>query len=187
MAEISRRTLFHRGLLLLAAASGAALAATKSVRHKVAQPPPPPPAGLVAALTTQQRLSRGYDAALAAVPAKQAILTALKADITAHGAALQAILETYPGWRLSQGGPPGATSATPTATATPTGTAEPTSSPQPPIVGSTAALAVASRQAAATASATCLGWPAADREATTIVALLGSISACLSTHAQVLS
>ena len=182
MAEITRRTLFSRGLLLLAAASGAAAGITKSVHHKVAQPPPPPPPALVAALTSQRRLLHGHDVALTAVPAKQAMLTALKADVTSHGVALLAILETYPGWRLSQREPAAAVSGSPKATAS-----EQAGVPLPPIVGSVTALAAASRQAAAQAAADCISWPAADAQAAIVVPLLGSISACLATHAQVLS
>jgi hypothetical protein len=169
MTNISRRTLFNRTLLLAAAGGGAAIGLTKTVHHRVAVPPAAPPAALAAALDTQQRLLGGYDAALAANPG-HATLTALRADIAAHGAALRAVLEDYPGWRYAQSRP----SATPTAATS-------------PVAGSAAALAAASKAAAATASKACLSWPAGEPQAARVVPLLGCIAACLTTHAGVLS
>jgi hypothetical protein len=168
MTNISRRTLFSRTLLLVAAGGGAAIGLTKTVHHKVAAPPAPPPAALTAVLDTQKRLLGGYDAALAASPG-HATLSALRADIAAHGAALRAVLEDYPGWRYAQNGP----SPTPSAAAT--------------VAGSTAALAAASKAGAATATKSCVGWPAGEAQAARVVPLLGCIAACLTTHAGVLS
>src|SRR5213080_2328625 len=104
MTYISRRTLFNRTLLLVAAGGGAAIGLTKTVHHKVAVPPAAPPVPLTAALDTQRRLLGGYDAALSASPGHPT-LTALRADIAAHGAALRAVLEDYPGWRYAQSRP----------------------------------------------------------------------------------
>jgi hypothetical protein len=181
MPEIARRTLLSWGLLLAGAAAGIGLGVEKSVHHKVATPPPPPPAALVAALSTERALAAGYDAVAAAAPAQASRLRALRADLDAHTAALSAVLETYPGWRLSQRG--SATAGSSAASPSPTG--NPTA---PPPVGTTiSALATAARSAAATLSQTCLQWPVSDSNGPTVVPLLGSISACLSTHAQELS
>jgi hypothetical protein len=169
MANISRRTLFNRTLLLVAAGGGAAIGLTKPVHHKVAVPPAPAPAALIAALDTQKRLLGGYDAALAANPG-QATLTALRSDIAAHGAALRAVLETYPGWRYAQSRPSTTPSSTPEA-----------------VAGAPAALAAASKVGAAAASKACLAWPAGESQAAQVVPLLGCIAACLTTHAGVLS
>jgi hypothetical protein len=167
MANISRRTLFSRTLLLAALGGGAAAGLTRSVHHKVAVPPPPPPAALVAARDTQKRLLAGYDGALAATPG-DATLMALRADIVAHGDALNAALESYPGWRYARSQPSPSTPVTPG-------------------VGSKAALAAASKAGADAGSKACVSWPASDPQAAQIVPLLGSIAACLSTHAAVLS
>jgi hypothetical protein len=169
MTNISRRTLFNRTLLLVAAGSGAAIGLTKTVHHKVALAPAAPPAALTAALDTQQRLLGGYDAALAANPG-HATLTALRADIAAHGAALRAVLEDYPGWRYAQSRP----SAAPTTAAS-------------PVAGSAAALAAASKAGATTATNACLSWAPGEPQAARVVPLLGCIAACLTTHAGVLS
>lgn len=181
MPEIARRTLLSRGLLLVGAAAGVGLGIEKSVHHKVATPPPPPPAALVAALSMEQALAADYEAVAAAQPAQATRVRALRSDLDAHVAALSAVLERYPGWRLSQRGSAGATPAPGPASAT----ASPTPpSPTPPTFGS---LATAARSAAAALWQTCLQWPATEANSSTVVPLLGSIATCLSTHAQVLA
>jgi hypothetical protein len=174
MAEISRRTLLSRALLGSALAGGALLGLARPVKHKLAVPPPPPPVALTAALARQRRLLDGYDQALASGPAHPE-LAGLRADVAAHGNALRAVLQRYPGWRL-------ASSATANGSATP-GTA-PAGTGRP--VTGIAALAAASRSAAAATSQACLGWPATEAQAGEVIPLLGSIAACLSSHAQVL-
>jgi hypothetical protein len=176
MAEITRRTLFNRTLLASALGAGALLGLTRPIRHKVAAAPPAPPAALTAALHRQQRLLAGYDLVLAHPPARPDALTALRSDIAAHGSALRAVLERYPGWRLAQ-----ASASSPA----PSGSAAPSSSPAPP--DTVSALASATRAAAAAAATACLDWPAGEADAGQVVPLLGSIAACLTTHLQVLA
>lgn len=170
MAEITRRTLLNRALLVSALGGGALLGLTRPVRHKVAVPPPAPPVALTAALDRQQRLLAGYELVLADRPARPVALTALRADVAAHGDALRAVLERYPGWRLAQSTP---------------SPAAPSGSTAPP--GTVPALASATRTAAAATAKACLAWPAGDANAAQVVPLLGSIAACLSTHLQVLA
>jgi hypothetical protein len=165
MAAISRRTLLSRALLGSALGAGALLGLTRPIKHKVAVPPPPPPVALTAALARQRHLLAGYDRALASKPAHPG-LTGLRADVAAHGNALREVLQRYPGWRLSS------SSTAPGNTAAP--------------VASIAALAAASRSAAAAATQACLDWPATEPQAREVVPLLGSIAACLASHAQVL-
>jgi hypothetical protein len=173
MADISRRTLLSRTLLGSALAGGALLGLTRPIRHKVAVPPPPPPIALTAALARQRHLLADYDQALVSQPAHLG-LAGLRADVAAHGTALLAVLQHYPGWRLSS-------SSTVPAGATP-GPATGTSAP----VAGIAALAAASRSAAAASTQACLQWPATEAYASEVVPLLGSIAACLTSHAQVL-
>ena len=92
MAEITRRTLLNRALLASALGGGALLGLTRPIRHRVAVFPPAPPAALTAALDRQQRLLAGYDLVLAGQPARPVALTALRADVAAHGSALRAVL-----------------------------------------------------------------------------------------------
>ncbi|MDQ1722103.1 MAG: hypothetical protein QOI26_1837, partial [Pseudonocardiales bacterium] len=145
MADISRRTLLNRAVLASALGGGALLGLTRPVRHQIAKPPPPAPAALTAALDRQRRLLAGYDQALASPPSNPG-LAGLRADVAAHGEALQAVLQRYPGWRLAvassaQGSAAASGIATgPGSTATPGGTA---------LQGTVAALAAASRSAAA--------------------------------------
>ncbi len=183
MAEISRRTLFNRALLVSALGGGALLGLTRPIRHRVAVPPPPAPAALVDALARQQRLLAGYDRALAARAAHPA-LPGLRADIVAHGAALRAALERYPGWRLARVEPAGGDSTT-RARPTPTSTSAPGGVPA--LAATVPALAAASRAGAAAASRACLNWPGAGSDAAEVATLLASIAACLSSHAQVLA
>ena len=168
-----------RALLGSALAGGALLGLTRPVRHKVAVPPPPPPAALTAALARQRQLLARYDQALASQPALPG-LAGLRADVAAHGNALRALLQRYPGWRLS-------TSSSVRRAGTPGSTARPGGSGTP---GSTAdvvaALAAASRAASAAAAQACLDWPATEPEADEVVPLLGSIAASLASHAEVL-
>ena len=175
MAAISRRTLLSRALLGSALTGGALLGLTRPVRHKVAVPPPPPPVALTAALARQRQLLASYDRALASHPAPPG-LAGLRADVAAHGNALRAVLQRYPGWRLS-------TSSTARGAATPGSTA-PTGAVTR--ASTVEALAAASRAAAAATAQACLDWPATEPQAGEVVPLLGSIAASLSSHAQVL-
>ncbi|MEO7262673.1 MAG: hypothetical protein ABI047_15670 [Jatrophihabitantaceae bacterium] len=183
MADISRRTLLNRALLASALGSGALLGLTRPIRHKLATPPPPPPVALTAALARQRQLLAGYDQALASQPARPG-LAGLRADVAAHGNTLRAVLQHYPGWRLA------VTSSTPGRTATPGSTGAPGSTAAPGGSAATAdtmaALAAASTAAAAATTRACLDWPATEAHAAEVVPLLGSIAACLTSHAQVL-
>ncbi|HEX8093751.1 hypothetical protein [Jatrophihabitans sp.] len=191
MADISRRTLLSRALLGSALAGGALLGLTRPIKHKVAVPPPPPPVALTAALARQRHLLDGYDLVLANQPAHPG-LAGLRADVAAHGNALRAVLQHYPGWRLSTSStvsgsrtpgssvPPG--SRTPGSSLPPGTTAAGTGSP----VTTLPALAAASRSAAAATSQACLDWPATEAHAGEVVPLLGSIAACLTSHSRVL-
>jgi hypothetical protein len=170
MAEISRRTVMSRSLLVVAVAGGAVLGMTKSVHHRVAVPPPPAPTGLTVALSLQRSLLSGYDTALAGVGGDSAKLNPLRADIAAHGTALEAILQRYPGWRLAQSTPSPSASASAVA-----------------VDGTIQALRSASKTASARLAASCLAWPSTEQNAAEAVPLLGSISACLATHVEVLS
>ncbi|MDQ1737479.1 MAG: hypothetical protein QOH56_3730 [Pseudonocardiales bacterium] len=169
MVEISRRTLLSRTVLVAAAAAGTGLGVTRTVHHRVALPPTPPPQRLTALLSTQVRLLTGYQRAVTALPDQAARLDPLRGDVAAHGDALRGLLENYPGWRLNPTLPPaGASSA-------------------PAVVATVAGLTGASKAAAAAFSAACLTWPVTEQHASQIVPMLGSISACLDTHGQVLS
>lgn len=183
MADISRRTLLSRALLVSALGGGALLGLTRPIRRKLASPPPPPPVALTAALARQRRLLEGYDQALARKTAHPG-LAGLRADVAAHGHALRAVLQHYPGWRLA------VTSSAPAASPAPgsrtPGNAAPASSTSAP-VGGISALASASRAAAAATTRDCLEWPATEAHAAEVLPLLGSIAACLTSHAQVLS
>lgn len=170
MAAISRRTLLSRAVLGSALGGGALLGLTRPIRHKVAVPPPPPPVALTAALARQRQLLAGYDQALASHPAPPG-LAGLRADVAAHGDALRAVLQRYPGWRLSS-------SATASVSPALGGTAAP--------VANIAALAAAASSAAVATTQACLDWPATEAQASEVVPLLGSIAACLTSHAQVL-
>lgn len=174
MAEISRRTLFSGTLLVTAAAAGAALGLTRAVHHKVAVPPVPPPAALLAALGRQQSLLAGYQQLAAGAGPAPASLGALRSDLVAHGAALRGLLERYPGWRLA-----GSSAASPS----PPSVAGQASAPPTTVP----ALALACRAAATSTSTACAQWPAGEPQAGQVVPVLGSIAACLSTHAEVLS
>src|ERR1700712_3093658 len=112
MADISRRTLLNRAVLAAALGGGALLGLTRPIKHKIALPPPPPPVALTDALARQRRLLTGYDRTLASRPAHPG-LAGLRADVAAHGNALGAVLQRYPGWRLA------VSSSTPRGTATP--------------------------------------------------------------------
>src|SRR6185437_9705790 len=102
MSQISRRALFGRGLLVVGAGAGALLGLQHRVHHRVAVPPPAPPAALTAALARQRSLLAGYDQLTDdQLPAR----AGLRADLQAHGDALRALLELYPGWRLAQASP----------------------------------------------------------------------------------
>jgi hypothetical protein len=166
MAEISRRTLLSRTVLVAGLAVGAGLGLTRRVHHKVAVPPPPPPAALTDALARQRRLLAGYDAVTG-----PAVLAGLRSDVAAHGDALRALLERYPGWRLAR-----ATSA-----------AGPSPSSAEPAASSVAGLAAASNSDARALTAAVLAWPATDAQAVEVLPVLGSIAACLVSHAQVLA
>jgi hypothetical protein len=188
MADISRRTLLNRALLVSALGGGALLGLTRPLKHKVATPPPPPPAALTAALTRQGRLLASYDQALGTQPAHPA-LAGLRADVAAHGHALRAVLQRYPGWRLAAtdsaagGGSTSSASTSPGSASSPAGTAPAGTAP----AGATlAALAAASNAAAAATTRACLDWPVTEPHAAEAVPLLGSIAACLTSHVRVL-
>jgi hypothetical protein len=180
MADITRRTLLNRALLAAALGGGALLGVTRPVKHKLASPPPPPPVALTAALARQRKLLASYDRALT-LRRDHPGLAGLRADVAAHGTALREVLQHYPGWRLSVTAATPRTGPTPGSSATPAGSASPGSGADP-----IAALATASTAAAAAASADCLAWPAAEAQAAGVVPLLGSIAACLASHAEVL-
>ena len=191
MAEISRRTLLSRTVVLAGLAVGTGLGFAKGVRHRVAEPPQPAPAALTDALSRQQRLLAGYRA-VGNDPARPA-LAGLRADVTAHGDALRALLERYPGWRLAQAGRPASPSASdsPSASGPPSASGSPGSSPPQasaaPVVTSVTGLAAASTADARALSDAVLAWPAAEQHAVEVVPVLASIAACLTSHAQVLA
>lgn len=171
MSQISRRALFGRGLLLLSAGAGAVLGLQHRVHHRVAVPPPAPPVALTAALDRQRSLLAGYDRITDdQVPAR----AGLRADLRAHGDALRALLELYPGWRLAQASP------------APSGSASPSVSVSTP-PASPAGLATATQAAATALSASCLHWPASESHAAQVVPMLGSMAACLDSHVAVLT
>lgn len=187
MADISRRTLFNRGLLVLAVGGGGLFGLSRTVHHKVAVPPGPPPTALTAALEAQRRLLSGYDTVGSSARPE---LVGLRRDVAAHGDALRGLLEFYPGWRLGAGtstAPPGGTASTSApATTASSGTTSSTVAPDRPVPATIAELAIASRQASLAAAHSCAGWREAEPNAAQVVPVLGSISACLATHGQVL-
>ena len=177
MSQISRRALFGRGLLVVGAGAGALLGLQHRVHHRVAVPPPAPPAALTAALDRQRSLLAGYDQLTdGQLPAR----AGLRADLQAHGDALRALLELYPGWRLAQASPSAGPSGSPTVSGTSSaGSSLPPSTP--------AALATASKAAATALADSCLHWPAGESHATQVVPMLGSMAACLDSHVEVLT
>jgi hypothetical protein len=174
MAAISRRTLLGRAALLAGLAAGAGLGLTRGVRHKVAVPPPPAPAALTGALARQQRLLAGYDSIVHHYGTRPAV-AALRSDVVAHGNALRALLERYPGWRLARAGPAGSAASSPAAGSTGSGAT------------SLAELAAASSADAAALTDAALAWPATEQHAVEVVPTLASIAACLASHLQVLA
>jgi hypothetical protein len=182
MSQISRRALFGRGLLVLSAGAGAALGWQHRVHHRVAVAPPAPPAALTAALNRQRTLLAGYDQLTDdQLPAR----AGLRADLQAHGDALRALLELYPGWRLAQASPSSSGSAGPSGSASPSGSAGPSGSAPAP--ATLTGLATASRTAAAALTQNCLHWPAGETQAAQVVPMLGSMAACLNSHVAVLT
>lgn len=184
MAAISRRTLLSRTVLGAGVVVGAGLGFSRHVQHKVAVPPPPPPAELTRALAGQEALLAGYQG-LTSAPA------GLRADVDAHGTALRALLELYPGWRLAQQRPASSAAVSPSPTASaskaqPAQTALPVQ-PVQPVQRTRAGLAQASAALAMALTAAAQGWPATEPNAITVVPTLASIAAALSTHAEVLS
>jgi hypothetical protein len=167
MAEISRRTLLSRTVLVAGLVVGAGLGLTRRVHSKVAVPPPAPPAALTDALDRQRRLLAGYDAVVGG-----AVLAGLRSDVVAHGDALRALLERYPGWRLARA----------SAAATPA-----QSSSVQPAASSVAGLAAVSSSDARALTDAVMAWPATDALADGVLPVLGSIAACLASHAQVLA
>ncbi|MCW2539035.1 MAG: hypothetical protein JWN95_760 [Frankiales bacterium] len=172
---ISRRTLLSRSVLLVGAAAGAGLGLTRGIHHKVAVPPPSPPAALVTALAAQATLVAGYDAVLSANPpvANAAKLTNLRGQVASQRDALAAALDRYPGWRLHPSTSPAAVDGQPPAT--------------PPAPADSAALLTATRNAADALTVSCRDWPQGESQAATVVPLLGSIGASLTTHIVVLA
>jgi hypothetical protein len=165
MVEISRRTLLGRAVVLAGLAAGAGLGFTKGIRHKVATPPPPAPAALTDALARQQKLLAGYDLVTRGYGVRPAV-AGLRSDVVAHGDALRALLEGYPGWRLSRPVP---------------------SASAPPAGRTIDQLAAASTADARALTDAALAWPATDQHAVEVVSTLASIAACLASHAQVLA
>src|SRR3954451_12525759 len=104
MAEISRRALLSRTVLVAGLAVGAGLGLTRRVQHKVAVPPAAPPAVLTEALARQQRLLADHDAVASGHDAGWPAAAGMRSDVVAHGNALRALLELYPGWRLAHAG-----------------------------------------------------------------------------------
>jgi hypothetical protein len=171
MSQISRRALFGRGLLVLSAGAGAVLGLQHRVHHRVAVPPPAPPAALTAALDRQRNLLAGYDQLTDdQLPAR----AGLRADLQAHGDALRALLELYPGWRLAHASP------------SPSGSASPSPSASAP-PATLAGLASATEAAATALTNGSLHWPATESHAAQVVPLLGSMAACLASHVAVLT
>ncbi len=188
MAEISRRTVLRGGVVLAGLAAGAGMGLTKAVRHKVAVPPPPPPTALTDALARQQRLLADHDAVADGHYAGWPAVGSLRSDVVAHGDALHALLERYPGWRLAH--PASSGSAGPVA---PSGSAGPVASSRTTSAAATAPamtidqLAAASSTGARAFSQAAQAWPAAEQHAAEVVPVLASIAACLASHAQVLA
>jgi hypothetical protein len=173
MATLSRRTVLRRGLLLGAVTVGGVAGFSRGVHHRVAVPPPPPPAALTDQLDAARSLSAGYERTLEADAALRDRLSPLQADVTAHADALAAVLELYPGWRLASASPSTSGSPAPSPSAT-------------PAPAGLEALLAATRRTAALAGAGCARWPIGEVQAARAVPLLGSIAACLATHATVL-
>jgi hypothetical protein len=181
---ISRREALRRFTLVAAVVVGGSLGLSLRIRHKAATLPAPPPSELVSALRTEEQLLDAYTRTLAQHPGLS-VLSSLQNDVSSHISALRAVLDRYPGWRLSPTtGPSDPAHTSPASTATaPTGTA-PTGTAR--IAATTAALADAARHASASFGSTCLSWSPKEANAATVVPLLGSVSACLATHARVL-
>ncbi|HTZ43536.1 MAG TPA: DUF4439 domain-containing protein [Jatrophihabitans sp.] len=162
MAQISRRTLLGGSLLAAAAVAGAGLGVVGPVHHEVALPPAEPPAALTDALARQQQLLAAYESGQ---PEVGSISDSMRANVAAHGDALRALLELYPGWRLAQR----------TASPGPTATSD-------PAAGTGGLGAMCTRDAQLLRQAV-LGWPAAEPRASQVLPVLASIEAALSTQA----
>lgn len=187
MAAITRRALLSRTLLVAAVGGGALAGLTRSVTHRVAAPPAAPPAVLTSALGRQQALLDGYDRVVAAGGGQTALLRGLQADVEQHGAALRALLERYPGWRLARADSSAPRSGTATPSAATGSTATGSTAASPPVPATAAGLAAASTSAASALRSSALSWPTAEAHAAQVVPVLASISASLSTHVQVLA
>jgi len=94
--------MLSRVALSAAVAGGGGLGLTRRVHRRVAVPPPPPPVALTAQLSAQQLLLAGYDAVRASGSSRAGQTARLQADVAAHADALRAVLEQYPGWRLTE-------------------------------------------------------------------------------------
>ncbi|HEX2903314.1 MAG TPA: hypothetical protein VHO01_07635 [Jatrophihabitans sp.] len=177
MPEISRRAVLSGAVLASGLAAGAGVGLLRPVQHKVATPPAPPPAALTQALSANRTLLAGYDR----VPGAPA---GLRSDVVAHGQALQALLEFYPGWRWAGSG----SSAAASSSSSPAGgTSAAQGRPAADVPDSIAGLAAGSTRLARTLAAAAVGWPADEAQAVHVVPVLASISASLSTHAAVLT
>jgi hypothetical protein len=171
MAEISRRALLSRTVLVAGVAVGAGLGLTRRVHHKVAVPPPAPPAALTDALARQQRLLADHDAVASGHHPGRPTAAGLRSDVVAHGDALRALLELYPGWRLARAGSSSSGAA-----------------PSPTATGmSVKQLAAATAGDARALTDAALAWPATEQHAVEVVPVLGSIAACLASQAQELA
>jgi hypothetical protein len=176
MAEISRRTLLSRTVLVAGLAAGAGLGLTRRVHHKVAVPPPAPPAALTGALTRQQRLLADHDAVAKGHYAGWPAAAGMRSDVVAHGDALRALLELYPGWRLARAGSSASGAASSSGAA-----------PSPTAGMSINQLAAATAADAGALTDAALAWPATEQHALEVVPVLGSIAACLASQAQELA
>jgi hypothetical protein len=159
---ITRRQLIAAGVVIVAGGGGAAAGWFRPVGHDrvIAAVPPP---GLTAALTRERELLAALALALRTDPALRTRLGQVHADHAAHAVALQSAIQAHQSTAPS----------TPTATATIT--------PAPAETSSLAQLRAAELSAAHLAAAESSALTGAD------AALLASISACESTHAELLA
>ncbi len=153
---VSRRGLLLGGAVVVAAAGGGVAAGALRPKAKPDRPTGRPPADLVAALDSERLLIAAIDATTGGSSAVRIALRQIRADHVAHRVALQAAVDTYPD--------------------------APASTP-PASPGAVAALTVAGLRAAeeqASAHAATRATRLTGRQA----AVLASIAACESTHAE---
>ena len=153
---ITRRSVLVAGIVIAGGAAGVAAGFVEPVRRQV-NPERGAPAQLRITFEREQSLVAALAAAARELPASQGVLDQVRADHAAHAAAIQSALAAYPA------------STTPS---TPAGT----TSTSPP--SSLARLRDAERTAARLAAAESKALSGAN------AALLASISACESVHAE---